>query len=411
MNILIVSQYFWPEYFIINDLALKLQEQGHKVTVYTGKPNYPDGDIYPGYQYQGVDRDNYKGISIYRVPLRPRKNGGYKNLILNYLSFVFFGVKHSFSFIKQHKKFDMIFMFGMSPITAAIPAIFLKWQLKSHLTIWVQDLWPESVRAAGYSLNKIVYSGLRLLVKAIYFFADTLLVQSEAFIPIISMLTRKDKIFYYPNSVVDYYSQSEKSALPPELHHLLSSYFCIVFAGNIGTAQAIETILAAAEYLKDNDMIRIVLVGSGSQLNWAHDFLMEKKMTNVVLAGRYPIELMPAIFSLASALLVTLKKNEIFTHTIPSKIQAYLASAKPIIASLDGEGARIIKEAKAGMVSAAENAEELANNIKFIYDLPLFEREKMGNAGRAYFLKHYEMDTQCLRLIELFEKRLKETHV
>lgn len=127
MNILIVSQYFWPEHFIINDLVLKIKAQGHKISVYTGKPNYPDGVIYPGYASAGVQQEFYhEEVDVYRVPLRPRKTGGRKNIILNYLSFIFSGVKHAFNYSKN-KKFDVIFVFAPSPITSVIPAILIKW--------------------------------------------------------------------------------------------------------------------------------------------------------------------------------------------------------------------------------------------------------------------------------------------
>ena len=406
MNILVVSQYFWPEHFIINDLVLKIQAQGHSVIVFTGKPNYPDGTIYSGYKYKGIGKEFYNSIPIFRVPLRPRKNGGYKNLILNYVSFVFSGIKHAFPFAKN-KKFDMIFVFVPSPITSVIPAIILKWLTRSHLTIWVQDLWPESIQATGFLRKTWLLNFVRLIVRGIYFFSDTILVQSEAFVPAIKSLVKKDKVFYYPNSVTDNIQLHNNVELPTHIEHFLSSYFCIVFAGNLGSAQSIETIVEAAGYLKENKEIKIVLVGSGSQSKWLERILVEKRINNLVLAGRYPSSSMPVIFSKASALLVTLKKKEIFSYTIPSKIQSYLAAGKPIVASLDGEGSRIITQSKAGFVSPAENAFELANNIKLLYDLPLKKREEMGKAGRTYFLKNYNMETQSLRLIEIFEERLK----
>lgn len=407
MNILIVSQYFWPEPFIINDLVLKIKELGHTVTVYTGKPNYPDGEIYNGYVSTGVQEEIYEGdIPVYRIPLRPRKKGGGKNLTLNYLSFVFSGLKHAFRFSKN-KKVDMIFVFAISPITAAIPAILIKWLTKSHLTIWVQDLWPESVEATGFIRNRFLLRCVGGLVRGIYYFSDTLLAQSKAFIPHISRLAHQDKVDYYPNSVIDNFAVKEvPTTVPQDLAHLLETQFCVVFAGNIGTAQAVETIVNAALSLKNIPDLKFILVGSGSKSEWVKQQIQEHKINNLVLAGRYPSSEMPFIFSKASCLLVSLKRDEIFTYTIPSKVQSYLAASKPIIAALDGEGAKIINEAGAGLTSPAEDVEMLAKNIKHLYHLPQAEREEMGRSGRAYFLEHFEMISQSKRLIELFENRI-----
>jgi len=410
LDILIVSQYFWPEQFLINDLSIKIRDQGHSVSIFTGKPNYPDGLIYPGYTSAGVHQEFYaEDIDIFRVPMRPRKNGGVKNLMLNYFSFVLSGLKHSNKF-SRNKEFDVILVFGMSPITAAIPAILLKWTTRSHLAIWVQDLWPESIEATGFIRNKFLLNCIRFLVRVIYHFSDTILVQSKAFIPQISKLTSKNKVIYYPNSVKDVFSKIETSEqLPSELVSLLESSFCVVFAGNIGKAQSVDTIVKAAEQFKDITNLKIVLVGSGSKCEWIKKQVCDHKMNNLVLTGQYPSLLMPLIFSKASALLVTLKRDEIFSYTIPSKVQSYLAAGKPIIAALNGAGAKIIQEARAGLTCPAEDWEKLANIIKTLYYLPKSKREEMGRSGRSYFLEHFEMENQTLRLIEILENRLETT--
>lgn len=412
MNILIVSQYFWPESFIISELASKIKAEGHNITVFTGKPNYPDGNIYPGYNRSGVQDDTYNGdITIYRVPLRPRYNGGGKNLVLNYLSFVFSGLKHAFSFSRK-KRFDAILVFCPSPITTCIPAILIKWLTKSHLTIWIQDLWPESLQATGFIRNRFILAGVRWMVRGIYYFSDTLLVQSRAFIEPVSRLAPNKDIIYYPNSASDGFVQpAASSGLPADLVTLLDTHFCIIFAGNIGTAQAVETIVNAAIRLKDIPDVKLVLVGSGAKSHWLEQEVIEKNITNLVLAGRFPSADMPQIFSRASGLMVTLKRDEIFSYTVPSKIQTYLAAGKPIIASLDGEGAKVIIEAKAGLTSPAEDAGKLANNIKNLYHMPSLARDEFGKAGRLYFLKHFEMESQSRRLIQILEAQIAKRSV
>ena len=409
MNILIVSQYFWPEPFIINDLVINLQRLGHNITIFTGKPNYPNGEIYQGYNSFGYQQETYdENINVFRVPLKPRKTGGRINLFLNYASFVLSGLKYAIKFSKD-KKFDSILVFAPSPITSAIPAIFIKKITKSHLSIWVQDLWPQSIKATGFVRNKFLLNCVKILVKVIYHFADTLLVQSKAFIPEVSKLAPKKEIIYYPNSAkYETFQDFKTNKLPENLDELLTNYFCVIFAGNIGIAQSIETIVAAAHLLKEIPDLKIILVGSGSRVEWVNQQIKNNNITNLILAGRFPSEFMPNIYSKAKVLLVTLKQDEIFTYTIPCKIQSYLAAGKPIIAALDGEGSKIIIESGAGFTSPSENAEELAKNIKKMYDLPLSNRDEMGKRGRDYFLKHFEMESQCVRLIEIFKERTQK---
>jgi len=409
VNILIVTQYFWPEPFIINDLVLKIKAQGHAVSVFTGKPNYPEGRIYPGYSSCRVQEEIYgDGIDVFRVPLRPRKNGNSLNLALNYLSFVFSGLKHAFGFAKN-KKFDSIIVVGLSPITAALPAILLKWLTKSHLSIWVQDLWPESLSVTGYVKNRFILHLVGKLVRWIYKSTDMLLVQSQAFEKPVSEYANQEKIVYYPNSYLEVHQEKiGQVRIPESLLATLEQHFCLVFAGNIGTAQSVETLVEASEHLKHLPDCKIILVGNGSMSAWVEQQIKTKGLENLILAGRYPSSVMPDIFSRAAGLLVSLKRDEILTYTVPCKIQAYLAASRPIIAALDGEGARIINLAGAGFSGPAEDALALAKNIEKLYHLPVAMRNKLGDSGRAYFLNHFEMERQSLRLIEILENKINK---
>ena len=408
MRIVLITQYFWPESFIINELIEILAQQGHTVKVLTGKPNYPDGEIYEGYKKEGILTEHFShNVSVYRVPLRPRGKGGAKNLILNYLSFVINGLRFFPAAIKG-ESYDVVFAFGLSPITSIIPAIFLKWRLKTHLAVWIQDLWPESLKATGFVRNRFLLWLTGQLVRSIYFCSDTILAQSHGFKAPIMRYAKENKIVYYPNSYNDSsMTVSQVSSLPEQLLNQLSSNFCIVFAGNLGTAQSLNTLVEAAERLKDLPAFRLVLVGSGSMSDWLIEQKREKSLDNIILAGRHPAHEMPHIFSRAAALLVSLKNDEIFSYTIPSKIQAYLAAGKPIIAALDGEGARVVKEAGAGLTCPAEDADALVDCIRTLYILSLAEREQMGASGRSYFLEHFNMPTQANKLIEILDQRIK----
>ncbi len=407
MKLLLVSQYFWPESFIINDLVKTLVAQGHTVQVLTGKPNYPDGKIFPGYNADGCQEEYFgPGVKVSRVPIRPRGSGGAKNLLLNYLSFVINGLIFFYRAVKG-RSFDAVLVFAPSPITSAIPAIYLKWRLNAHLAIWVQDLWPESLSATGFIRNRFLLRGVGWMVRAIYALSDTLLVQSRGFHAPVARYANKEKIIEYPNSFLDLPHEAPASNMvSAELLAELDGNFCLVFAGNLGTAQSVDTLLLAVERLKYLTDCKFVIVGSGSMLGWIEEQKAQKGLDNLILAGRFPPSEMPQFFSRAGGLLVTLKREEIFAYTIPSKIQAYLAAGRPIIAALDGEGARVVEASKAGLTCPAEDANALAQCILQLYGMSREKREQMGKAGRAYFLEHFEMTSQSRRLVELLEARI-----
>jgi len=411
MNLLLVTQYFWPETFIINALAIKLSKQGNSIVVLTGKPNYPTGIVFPGYQEAGVQRELLSGnIEVLRAPLRPRGDGGAKGLFFNYLSFVWSGLRYFPKFVKD-RQFDAILVFAISPITSAIPAIPLKWRKKTHLAIWVLDLWPESLVATGFLRNRFGLKLVGWIVRGIYYFADTILIQSQAFHAPVARYTKEDKIVYYPNSIDrGMFDDAGATPLPDELIHTLETYFCVVFAGNVGKAQAVETMVETCSRLKDLVRCRLIVVGSGSMLEWVRAEKVKRGLENLVLPGSFPMNTMSQIYARAAGLLVMLKDEEIFSYTVPGKVQAYMAAGKPIIAALNGEGARIVNEAKAGLTCPAEDPESLAQRIRELYGMSEMVRKQMGASGQAYFLKHYDMDHQARHLIKILECRISRAN-
>ncbi|MEI2635679.1 MAG: glycosyltransferase family 4 protein [Methylotenera sp.] len=411
MNILIVSQYFWPENFRINDLAKSLTEKGYVVEVLTGKPNYPEGRVFDGYSIWGFKNELRKSISIYRVPILPRGSNSRVKLILNYCSFVLSGLLFA-PWLLRKKKYDVIFVYAPSPIFQAIPASFLGWLKGVPVVLWVQDLWPQSAEATGYVKSAWVLKLIDKLVRFTYSHTDLLLVQSEAFIEPVSKLAPNIPVAYFPNLV-------EKEFYSPQVTHApkiesLQSGFTVLFAGNVGSAQAMETVVAAAERLHVYPEIKIVILGSGSKSDWVAQQIRDKKITNLYLEGRFPVETMPVLMRQASALLVTLTNQPIFELTIPSKIQAYLAVGKPIIACLNGEGARLVTEAKAGIAIKAEDGEGLAHAIIKLYQMSEAERGRMGVNGRAYFKQHFDEEILTAELVKHFEtligKNKKDNH-
>lgn len=405
MRILIVSQYFWPENFIISDFVRKLAERGHEVVVATGKPNYPDGRVFQGYRAGGMVRERFLDkVDVVRVPIWPRGRGGGVNLALNYLSFVFSGLL-CFPWLLRSRSFDAIVVFAPSPITQVMPAILLKRLKRAHLAVWVQDMWPESLAATGFVRNAGLLRAVGGMVRRIYARCDTLLLQSRAFQAPTARYADPEKLVYFPNSVNPDVPAVVPDALPAELSSLLAQKFCVVFAGNIGKAQAVETVVQAAVLLRGAPEICLVLVGSGSMLDWVQGQKDLLKLDNLALPGRFPAESMPELFRKASALLVTLKSGGVLDHTVPSKIQAYLAAGRPIVAALQGEGGKVVQEAGAGMVCEPENAQALADCIRRMHALPLSERDAMGRKGRACFDGNFDMNRQVERLVEILQAR------
>lgn len=401
MNILLVSQFFKPETFIINDLVLEIEKLGHNVTVLTGKPNYPDGDIYSGYKQWGIQKEIYgQNIQVIRVPLIPRRKGRAVNLILNYLSFMIFG---SFlaPWLLRGKKFDNIIVFATSPITAAVPAIVTKVFKKTHLSVWVLDLWPESLMVTGFIKNKFFLSLVKIFVWMIYRMTDLILVPSKAFIEPIKKIDRKAQLCYYPNSFRKMDPDLALKVLPENLEHILSHNSCFVFAGNIGTAQSVETIVKAAEILKGTPKLKFVFVGSGLRLSWIEEEKKRLNLDNVECVGRFDISFMPAIYSKSTAMLLTLNADEILQYTLPWKIQSYMAAGKPIIGAISGEGARVIQDAHCGLVGPSEDPTALANNVKNLLSMEDSRLKELGKNGLRYFENHFEMGSQTLRLVQI----------
>ncbi|OGP14704.1 MAG: glycosyltransferase WbuB [Deltaproteobacteria bacterium GWA2_54_12] len=403
MHVLIVTQYFWPEDFRINGLAVGLVEKGHRVTVLTGIPNYPGGKFFPGYGVLSRRRENYRGIEILRVPLVPRGKGQGYSLFLNYLSFALFAC--AVGPLLCRESYEVIFVYQLSPVTVGLPALVLKKVKGSPILFWVQDLWPESLSATGAVSSQYVLKIVERLVRFIYRGCDQILVQSRGFFqPIQRMGVDLKRIHYFPNSVERFYHPVSLENDAPERAELPGG-FRVMFAGNIGAAQDFETILSAAEVLRSHPEIQWVIIGDGRLRAWVGEQVRERGLTDTVhLLGRHPQESMPRYFALTDVLLVTLRKDPIFALTIPSKVQSYLACAKPIVAALDGEGARVVAESGAGLATPAGDANALAEAILEIHKLPNHERSAMGLRGRQYYETHFDRN----RLLDSLEAWMME---
>jgi glycosyltransferase involved in cell wall biosynthesis len=404
MRLLVVSQYFWPENFRINDLVAELAGRGHQVTVLTGVPNYPDGQVFDAFRRDPSHFNNYEGANVVRVPMLARGSRSL-TLALNYLSFAL-----SATFIGAWKlrkqPFDVIFVCQLSPVTVGVPGAFFRWLKKAPMAMWVLDLWPESLRSVGAVKSEFVLSMVERLVRAIYRRCDLILVQSKSFMPLIRKTAGTEKLLveYLPSWAEGVFGAANKDAPAAEVP-VCEGCFTVLFAGNLGVAQDFPAVLAAADSLRQRKDIRWVIVGDGRMGSWIRQEIERKGLNDTVhMVGRFPLERMPSFYACADVLLVTLKDGPIFSLTIPGKLQSYLASGIPTLAMLNGEGAEALNASGAGWAVPAGNSVALAEAVRRLAAMPKAERIGMGEKGIEFYRSEFERTG----LISKLERRLSD---
>ena len=411
MRILIVSQYFWPENFRVNDLAAELIKRGHGVTVLTGLPNYPDGQIFDAYRKNPKEFSAFQGAQVIRVPLLPRGRRSLQ-LMLNYLSFVVTACLLG-PWRLRGQTFDVVLANQLSPVTVGLPAALLARLKNASLAIWVLDLWPDTLLALGIVRSPKLLGLIGQLVSFIYQRADLILAQSRSFVPQIRKLAGKDqRVEYLPSWAEDVFQNASEAEPATEVMNLKGA-FNVMFAGNIGESQDFSCILDAAERLREQTNIRWLIVGDGRMFTWVKDQIRLRKLERrVELLGRYPLERMPSFFMHADVMLVTLANQPIFSMTIPGKLQSYLAAGKPVVAALNGEGADLIQRSRAGKAVPAGNAQALADAVLTLSKLSPEERAAMGAAGLRVSLEEFDRSTiigQMESLLDEFSQSRKLT--
>jgi colanic acid biosynthesis glycosyl transferase WcaI len=403
MHILIVTQYFWPEHFRINEISEEFTSRGHCVTVLTGIPNYPDGEIFPEFRASRESYASYHGAEIVRVPMVPRGKRRL-GLALNYLSFAISGCLIG-GWKLRGRTFDAIFVFQMSPITLAIPAMLQRALKRRPLAMWITDLWPESLVAVGVLRSPPILAAFGKFVSFIYHRCDCILVQSKAFVASVeSHGIDRERIVYFPAWAEGAFEANISTTSVSPILKPYQDGFNIMFAGNIGDAQDMSTVLAAATALRHRRDIRWLFVGEGRATEYCRQVIAREKLDGtVILLGRHPVEAMPSFFAGADAMLVSLKRDPVFALTIPGKVQSYLRAGKPIIAMLEGEGARIVSEAKAGFTVPPGDAKKLAQTVLKMSDIGKKALFEMGKNARAYGELEFDRFTLLSRLEGILE--------
>lgn len=401
MNILVVSQYFWPENFRVNDLCTEMIKKGYSVTVLTGEPNYTTGRKDQNYLDNKEKYNNYNGCEIIRVPLLERGDGKLQ-LVFNYISY-FLSASTIGLWKLRKKNFDIVFVCQLSPVTIAIPAIIYRKLYGVPVVMWVLDLWPDSLQAVGALKSEKILGLVNKLVRFIYNRCDLILGQSRSFVRAIeSNCSPSVNVAYFPS-----WSESvfEEKISEDKKIKLESGFFNILFAGNVGEAQDFPTVLKAIELLKLKGLsVKLHVVGDGRNLSKVREEVLGRKLTDYVeFWGRYPLDDMPAFYRAADVLFVSLKSSPTFSMTIPGKVQSYMMAEKPILASLEGEGEVAVLQSCCGLVSAPGNYNELAENIEKMLGMQPQELLDMGAKGKEYASNEFDRDILMLKLFEHFE--------
>ncbi|WP_265455623.1 glycosyltransferase family 4 protein [Enterococcus sp. HY326] len=384
-KILVVSQYFYPEQFRINDICKTWVSRGYDVTVLTGIPNYPSGDFFKGFSLKERRKEEYEGVNVIRIPIIPRKKSSIM-MALNYISFVISGF---FWMTKNKKKFDLVFTYEVSPMTQALSGVRIAKKMNIPHYIYVLDLWPENFEIITGIKNKLVIGILDKMVNYIYRNSKLIFTASKSFKKNIQNRGFvQEKIIFWPQYAEEFYKPViNKLDENPQL-----GIKNIVFAGNVGFAQGLNILSEVLKKIADEKLkVKFHIVGDGRFKNQLMSEIKEKGLENyIVFYDSIPAEDIPDLFASFDFSFISLNKNNIFSMTIPAKLQSSMACGIPILLSADGEVSEIIRSSKSGFCSGAGDVEGLFQNIRLISQLSTKEITEYGKNSREYYEKNFE---------------------
>lgn len=390
MKILVVCQYYYPEPFRVSDICETLVQKGHEVTVLTGLPNYPEGKVLDDYRNGKRRNELLNGVRVIRCFEIGRGKSHFK-LFLNYFSYA---ASATLKVLSLDKDFDVIFVNQLSPVMMAIPAMAYKKKRHKKMLLYCLDLWPDSLAAGGIKEGSMIYNVFLKLSRWIYKAADMIIVTSSMFKGYFenTLSINADKIVHLPQYAEDLFSQCE------DVHG--NDKFNFVFAGNIGDMQSVDTIIKAANELRQYSNIVFHIVGDGSKLDECRKIAYDLGLDNVVFYGRRPVNEMLYFYGMADAMLITLKDNKTLSYTLPGKVQSYMAAGKPIIGAINGETKHVIEESGCGLCCAAEDYQGLANLVLEFCNSN--NREQMAMNAYNYYNENFSKE----RFISMLESAL-----
>ena len=379
-KILIFSQYFWPENFLINDLCLNIKSK-FELKVFTGKPNYPKGQFYEGYGFFNKKKDFYNKIQIYRTFIIPRYSSTKFYIFVNYLSFIFSSFINLTFFFLNNKEYKICFAYATSPLISLLSLVILKKIFKIKLVIWLQDLWPLVFRkhTKSYFLKKIIF----LLCSFIYKNSDFVLIQNNYFKKYLieTMGINKDKIdtLYNWSPIESPFSYKIKKKINNKL----------IFTGNIGEAQNFDKLMEA---FQDNSFDTVLhIYGDGRFKKKLENIILQKKIEKVKIFDPINIDDLIPILKEYDGGLISL--NSEYKHTIPSKFQFYMSNSLPIIGFIEGEVENLIIDYQLGYTAKPDHPKKLIEIIKKFEDLPYESKFTMSKNSYNLYMKKFSKES------------------
>ena len=399
MKILVVCQHFYPENFRINDITYELVKKGHDVTVLTGLPNYPEGKVFKGYHFFHNRRQNINGVKIRRCSLVGRR----KSTLMMGINYAWFAVFGCLKALFMKKDFDIAYVYQISPISMAWPAIVVSKLKKIPLVIHCLDQWPISVTTGPISKESGLYIFLTHISVWTYKQASRIIISSKSFKKYfeneLNITANEKGLTYYPSYAETTYEN---------VGSVENDTFDILFAGNIGPAQSVETLVEAANLLKNNNNIVFHIVGDGLSRESCENLVAKYGLNNVKFYGYHPVDEMPKYYALADAFAITMVDNEVVNSTLPAKVQSYMLAGKPIIGAISGEVKEVIKEAKCGYCTDSGNVSELAKIIENVYNQKE-ELDQLGKNGYLYYKENFDKDVCISNLEKIFEEEIERS--
>ena len=400
-RILVYTNHFYPEQFKINEIVDWLSNEDTYIRVITGIPNYPKGSFYKGYGFFSIFNNNYKkNVIVNRMPLIPRGNGNYFLRFLNYLTYFISTFVFTIYLILFKKKYDYIFVHHTSPFLITIHPIIYGFFYKTTKILWDLDLWPDTLKALNIIRSKFVFNSIEFFVKFVYSFYDKLLIGSKGFEELVEK--RFDgEIIYFPNwseSVIE-----ENNKIKSLNLNIPNDHFTIMYTGNIGHAQGLDVLIDVIKQTNDKNIFWI-FIGEGS-----YKKTLVKNLDNFNLLNKckfinqIDINEIPSYAKIADAMFFSLKDNYLFSKTVPAKMQSYMALGKPIIAIIKGEGAKVIRDSKSGIVISGSDTKQIASMIIDFSKRSTSELNEIGDNGKKFYHNNFSIKIRKKQLLSFFK--------
>lgn len=403
-RVLLLTQWFDPEpTFKGLVFARELVRQGFEVEVLTGFPNYPGGKLYPGYRIQWLQREVIDGVQVTRVPLYPNHDQSAIKRVLNYASFAASATIYG---VLMARRASVIYAYH-PPLTVGMAAALIKLFRRIPVVYDIQDMWPDTLRATGMISNPKALQMVAHVCCWVYLRMSHIVVLSPGF----KRLLLERGVPESKLSVI--YNWADEASLAAPVGQVSAEFpaaeqFRILFAGNIGKAQALDTVLNAAALLQQRgSRVCWVMLGGGVEVKRLKAEATQRQLSNVVFLPAVPMAEVGAYLQAADALLVHLRKDPLFEITIPSKTQAYMAVGKPLLMAVDGDAADLVRQSGGGVVAESENAQALANAADRLAAMSSEDLATMGYQAQRFYREHLGLVQGVHKFGEIFRRIAK----